>query len=124
LISRLAVYTKNPDREIVKAQKIYFSDSGLVNILTETSSGAKFENTLFNQLRHQGKIRYYSLKTGREIDFILNDNLAIEAKENPTATDRQKLADLAETAGLKNYRLIGRHQSPKFTNYIWGGDIR
>ncbi|HHD92287.1 MAG TPA: ATP-binding protein, partial [Candidatus Portnoybacteria bacterium] len=39
LIKRLSVFSKNPDREIVKAQKIYFCDSGLAGILADLDSG-------------------------------------------------------------------------------------
>lgn len=124
LIARLPVHTRNPDREIVKAQKIYFSDSGLVGILADVGSGAKFENAVFSQLRHKGELRYYALKTGREIDFVLNGLFALEVKETPTSFDQTELAELSKAANIKKSRLIGRFASPKFTNYIWGGEIR
>lgn len=124
LIARLAVHTKNPDREIVKATKLYFSDPGLVGILADVASGTKFENAVFCQLRQLGKISYYALKTGHEIDFVVDKKLALEAKETPTSTDLSTLAALAKSAGLKTSHLIGRYSSPKFNNYLWGGDIR
>ena len=80
LISRLPVFTKNNDREIVKARKVYFCDNGLVEILAENSSGAKFENAVFCQLRQLGDLRYYALKNGREIDFVLDKKIALEVK--------------------------------------------
>lgn len=123
LIARVPVYTHNRDREIVKAQKIYFSDTGLANILAEPGSGAQFENTLFTQLRHKGDLRYFALKTGREIDFVL-DKTALEAKENPTESDKKNLENLSKLAGLAAFQVIGRYQSPMFKDYIWGGDIR
>lgn len=124
LIFRVPVHTKNIDREIVKAEKIYFCDNGLLGVLADTDSGSKFENAVFNQLRHHGEIRYWSLKNGREIDFILDEKTALETKETPTDSDKKNLAKLAILAGLKKNRLIGRHPSPSFENYIWGGDIR
>lgn len=123
LLARLSVHTKNVDKEIVKAKKLYFVDSGLVGILADVNSGTKFENAAFSQLRHCGELRYYGLKNGREIDFILNNKIALEAKETPTETDLSELKSLSETAGLKKCRLIGRHQSPKFDDYIWGGAV-
>ena len=124
LISLVPVFTRNIDREIVKAEKIYFCDNGLLGILADTSSGSKFENTVFNQLRHHGGIRYWSLKNGREIDFILDKKTALETKETPTDSDQKNLAKLAKLTGLKKFRLIGRHSSPTFEDYVWGGDIR
>lgn len=124
VICRLPVFTKRPDREIAKAQKLYFCDNGIVNILAQNSSGAQFENAVFNQLRPRGELRYYALKTGREIDFILNKQTALECKETPAQQDLRKLGALAKIAGIKKYELIGRHASPKFSAFIWGGMIR
>ena len=124
LIYRTSVYTHNTDREIVKAKKIHFCDNGLLSVLAENSSGAKFENAIFNQLRHSGDIRYYALKDGSEIDFILDKSVALETKESPTKADQKNLARLSTIAGLKKYRLIGRKNVPGFDDYIWGGDIK
>lgn len=123
LIQTVAVYTRNADREIVKARKLYFCDTGLANILTPIGTGAQFENTVFNQLARVGRVRYYSLKNGREIDFILNEEYAVEVKETPTEIDLNKLKTISNTAGLKKYFLIGKNKSPKFRKYIWGGDL-
>lgn len=124
IIFRVPVFTNKTDREIIKAKKLYFCDNGLLAILSDISSGAKFENALFLQLKHLGNIQYYSLKTGREIDFIFNKKIALESKETPTLTDKGDLENLAKLAGIKDARLIGRHPSPKFNDYIWGGEIR
>ncbi len=121
LIYTVPVYTKNIDREIVKSRKLYFCDTGLANTLADLSSGAQFENTLFNQLARLGQIQYFALKTGHEIDFILDANLAIEAKETPIAEDLTRLDQMANNAGVTNFKLVGRHKSPKFTNYTWAG---
>ena len=123
LIHTISVFTKNVDREIVKSRKLYFCDTGLANILAELSSGAQFENTLYNQLARKDLVQYYALKSGQEIDFILGGTLAIEAKETPTHMDLASLTRTSSTIGLPNFRLVGRHQSPKFTNYVWGGSI-
>ena len=124
LLSRVPVLSKSPDREIVKARKIYFCDNGIAGILSDLDSGSKFENAVYNQLRHFGKIRYYSLKSGREIDFILDGREAFEVKETPLEQDGKKLKALAKDAGVGRSRLIGRYDVPDFSDYIWGGDIR
>jgi len=123
LVRTVPVYTRNVDREIVKARKLYFCDTGLANTLSELSSGAQFENTLFNQLAGLGQVQYFALKTGHEIDFILDGTVAIEAKETPIAGDLSRLAQMARSAGISHVRLVGRHISPKFTGYAWAGSI-
>ncbi len=124
LISRIPVFTNNPDREIVKAEKLYFCDSGLLGILADVGGGAKFENAVFCQLRQLGDIKYYSLKNGREIDFILDKKTAFEVKETPIYSDKNDLAEIAKLANVKNFRLVGKNLSPDFDDYIWAGDIR
>lgn len=123
LISLVPVFTRNKDREIVKAKKIYFSDNGLASMLADIDSGSKFENAIFNQLRHKGEVRYYALKTGREVDFILDGAVAFEAKEAPTQDDAKALANLARMARISNRFLVGRRNTPNFDEYVWGGDI-
>ncbi len=124
VIHRLPVLAKRPDREIAKAQKIYLCDTGILNILVEASGGVQFENAVFNQLRQSGKLQYYALKTGREIDFILDGAVALECKETPTSQNLRDLENLARIAGIKKIKLIGRHKSPKFDNFLWGGMIK
>jgi predicted AAA+ superfamily ATPase len=124
LIKRVPVFTRNADREIAKAQKLYFIDSGLANVLADLDAGAKFENAVLNQLARQGQVRYYALKGGQEIDFIFKNKFALEAKETPAESDQSDLIRLAKIAGLNGFRLVGKNISPKFKDYIWGGSIR
>lgn len=123
LIKRVSVIIKSPEKEIVKAKKLYFLDNGLAGILSDLSSGAKFENAIFNQLVAQAEVRYYSRKNGREIDFIFNNKFGFEVKEKPIVGDSKDLNELADLAGIKKTRLIGRHLSPDYDDYIWGGEI-
>lgn len=124
IIARIPVAARNPDREIVKAKKLYFCDNGILNALENVSGGVKFENAVFSQLRSKGQLAYYALKTGREIDFILNKEAAIEVKETPVDTDKFALEELAKRAGFKSARLIGRSAVSHFTDYTWAGEIR
>lgn len=123
LIQTVSVYTRNAEREIVKARKLYFCDTGLANILSEIGSGAQFENTVYNQLARIGQVQYYSLKNGNEIDFIFDEKISLEVKETPTENDLHKLQSISKIADIKKHYLIGRHKSPKFDKYIWGGNI-
>jgi hypothetical protein len=64
------------------------------------------------------------MKDGREIDFILDDKIALEAKETPTDSDLNNLRKMAENLSITKYMLVGKNNSPKFNKYIWGGSIR
>lgn len=124
LLTRLPVVAKRPDREIVKAKKLYFTDNGLAGFLADLSSGTKFENAIFNQLRGGGDLRYFSLKSGAEIDFVIGGKVALEVKETPAEFDLSSLTKLAAGIGINECHLIGRKLPPKFKDFIWGGDIK
>jgi len=129
LISRVPVLAtpNNANREIIKAQKFYFSDNGFLSVLADSSNQSKFENAIFTQLRDLGTLKYYQLKNGAKIDFILKSKtqtIALEVKETPLKQEGAKLEKLASFAKIKNSRLIGRLAVANFKNYIWGGEIR
>ena len=124
IIQRISVTSKNPDREIVKAKKLFFCDNGILNRLAKVSGGVLFENAIYNQLHHFGTLNYYALKTGHEIDFILNNNNAFEVKETATPHDWLQLVKLSKNIGLNNYTIISNHPPRNVENVIWGGSIK
>ena len=124
LIRTIPVLSASPDREIVKAKKVYFLDNGIASSFGELGSGAKFENAVFNQLMHKGEVAYYQLKTGREIDFILDQFQCFEVKETATESDLKNVQSLAQNLKIDNSYVIGRHPSKIFDGFIWGGFLR
>lgn len=123
LIHQVPVFSKNPDVEISKQKKFYFTDSGMANHLAQVSSGILFENCIAMQLSHLGNISYYRKKTGQEIDFILNKTIAIEVKETPTLSDLRILKSRANQIGLIKSYLVGCFMPSKFNEFVWGGSI-
>lgn len=124
IIKTLPVYALNPDREIVKARKLYFLDNGLANISARLSSGAAFENAVFNQLLHFGDLAYYQLKNGNEIDFILDKKQGFEVKETGNKSDYDKLMQLAGNLQINQGNVICRNNTNKVDGLIWAGMIR
>ncbi|MDR6808999.1 putative AAA+ superfamily ATPase [Dyadobacter sp. BE34] len=124
LIRTIPVIANSPDREIVKAKKIYFLDNGIASLAGELSSGSKFENAVFNQLMHLGEVAYYQLKTGREIDFILDQKQCFEVKETATEADLKNTASLARNLDISESYVIGRHPVRVFEGFIWGGFLQ
>jgi predicted AAA+ superfamily ATPase len=123
LIRTIPVTTVSPDREIVKARKLYFLDNGIASLYAGLSSGSKFENAVFNQLLAIGNLSYYSLKTGREIDFILDKKIAFEVKETATEKHLRRIASLAKNLGIDEVYVVGRTAEHVFPGFIWGGFI-
>lgn len=124
LIRTVPVLAKSPDREIVKARKLYFLDNGIAAVAGDLGSGARFENAIFNQLLHKGDIAYYQLKNGREIDFILDQAIGFEVKETAAESDLKQVQILGKNLDLRQHYVVGRHPLRTFDGYIWGGSIR
>jgi predicted AAA+ superfamily ATPase len=117
-------FVTNPDREIALQNKIYFTDNGFLQLFETISSGASFENAIYNQMRLIGKLRYYAKRSGQEIDFIFNSERAIEVKETATEHDLKILKNRSKSIGLTNYNLIGRNlPGSLFRTFVWGGAI-
>lgn len=123
LVRTVPVLSNSPDREITKARKLYFLDNGIASSVAELSSGSKFENAVFNQLLHRGTIHYYQLKSGKEIDFVLDKQYAIEVKETATADDIKQVSSLAANLDIDNCYVVGRTPVNVFPQFIWGGYI-
>lgn len=123
LVRTIPVLSNSPDREITKARKLYFLDNGIASSVAELSSGSKFENAVFNQLLHRGTIHYYQLKSGKEIDFVLDKQYAIEVKETAMADDIKQVSSLAANLDIDNCYVVGRTPVNVFPQFIWGGYI-
>jgi len=100
IIQLLQPYHKNFNKKITKAQKIYFTDTGLLchllgvhskeHIALHPLRGAIYENLVFNELLknnvnsgNRWNIWYWRDNHGTEIDFLLEratEITAIEAK--------------------------------------------
>lgn len=102
-------FTKNIDKEISQQPKIYFADNGLLNVLSgeSISSGQILENSVATQLRNTHRLNYYQKKNGQEIDFILNEKIAVEVKETPILQDLKVLHARATELKLKERFLVG-----------------
>ncbi len=81
IVFRVAPYSKNIARSILKEPKIYFYDNGLV----EGDEGKKFENLVaISLLKHvlarneylgeNNQLKYLRTKNGKEVDFSLVDS--------------------------------------------------
>ncbi|MCY4656355.1 MAG: DUF4143 domain-containing protein [Gammaproteobacteria bacterium] len=92
----LPSFRRRPKRRVTQLPKFYFSDVGVVNVLSRrneleresVSFGHAFENWVFHELqtymeytKNRERITYWRLSSGNEVDFIIGDmRIAIEAK--------------------------------------------
>jgi len=83
IISSISPFYTNPDKELRKMPKIYFTDTGLRNMLVNDFStlgnridkGELVENMFYLSLLQSRtlstKIHYWKTRQGREVDFVL-----------------------------------------------------
>ena len=117
----LPPYKKTTKRKSVSMQKFYFFDIGIANALTEqwnimegtTEFGRRFEHFIFNELHAYLKyteddrnICFWRSKNHKEVDFVIGDNLAVEAKAGEVRPrDLKGLKALSEEVPLK-YKIL------------------
>ncbi|SDE05220.1 ATP-binding protein [Niabella drilacis] len=125
LIYQLTPFTHNIDKEISQQRKLYFSDTGLLNVLggNQLSAGQVFENAVAAQLKPMGVLQYYQKKSGQEIDFIYNQKMAIEVKETPVQQDHNALVLRAVSIGITESLVAGFRPAPTFTDFMWAGAV-
>ncbi len=99
-------YTQSIDRSIAGGKKIYFSDSGILNLVTKTNPGQLLETTVANQLINHGTLAFYNKRNTAEIDFILNNEIALEVKQKAIEPDLNKLKKLAQNLKIEQYYII------------------
>ena len=99
-------FSASIDRSVAGGKKVYFTDTGILNLVAKVSSGQLLEVAVANQLNAFGEISFYNKRNTAEIDFILNKEIAFEVKQKAIAPDMQKLQKLSESIGIKQYYIV------------------
>ena len=99
-------FTRSVDRSVAGGKKVYFSDTGILNLVCKTSQGQLLETAVANQLQYYGQLSYYNKRNTAEIDFILNQEIALEVKQKAIEGDLRKLSNLAQSLQLERYFIL------------------
>jgi len=148
----LSSYTSTVKRKAVETAKFYFFDIGVVRtlrrlpaILSESSDfGEFFEHYIFMELkawidyrRPSSRLSYWRSLSGYEVDFVIDDDVAVEVKSVTIAHDKHLLGlrALREEGRIKRFFLVCRESRPRkvdgidilpwreFLGRLWAGDI-
>ena len=118
IIKLIRPYSRNVRSELFKTPKIFFYDTGLMQMLwlkelQKQLLGQVFETSVFAELvKKYGveKVFYWRTADKKEIDFILrvkNEVLPIEAKMNFSQFKPTPIKYFLEKYNLKDYRVAG-----------------
>ncbi|MBB71128.1 MAG: ATPase [Legionellales bacterium] len=119
----LPAWTKSTKRKAISTAKFYYFDIGVKNTLANIKSidpnsdlyGKAFEHLIACELRayisyrrKHAALRYWQAKSGYEVDFIIEDDIAIEIKSTKRVHDKhlKGLKALAEEQIVKQYYLV------------------
>ncbi len=134
IIQLLQPFYKNFNKKIVKAPKIYFTDTGLLCYLLGINStetlvlhplrGAIFENLIYNELfknnannNYSSKIWFWRDNHGTEIDFLLESGTDMSALEVKSAKN-------IHSEYLNNLRKFNKYNPDIKEMYlVYDGDI-
>lgn len=102
----LPKYSKSADRRVAGGKKVYFSDTGILNMVAKVTPGQLLETAVANQLEQYGDVSFYNKRNTAEIDFILNKSVAIEVKQKAIEADLTRLAKISEQLALSKYYVV------------------
>lgn len=111
-------YSKSIDRSVAGGKKVYFSDTGILNLVAKVTHGQLLETGVANQLANYGELSFYNKRNKSEIDFILNKEIAFEVKQKASEADLKKLQNLSKEVGIEKLYLISNSFS-EITNAIY-----
>lgn len=112
-IRLLPRFSKSIDRAVAGGKKVYFTDTGLLNVIGKVSEAVIFENAVINQLSCYGKVSFYNKRNTAEIDAILDNHTAFEVKLTGTERDFSKLSILSSELGIPQSFVISKKLQEK-----------
>ena len=112
-IKLLPKYSKNLDRSIAGGRKVYFSDTGMLQLVAAVNEGQILENAVVNQLDSYGELSFYNYRNTKEIDLILNKKTALEIKMSGSDQDLHNLKKLAGSLEIKDAYVISKKYKEK-----------
>lgn len=107
-IKLLPKYSKSIDRSIAGGKKIYFSDTGILKIISSVNDGQLLENAVVNQLDFYGDLSFYNYRNTREIDLILNKKISLEIKLSGGDYDKRHLQKISQNLGIEEFYVVSK----------------
>ena len=105
-LKMIGKYTSNIDKSVAGGKKIYFSDTGILNLVAKVTNGQLLETTVANQLKYYGELSFYNKRNTAEIDFVLNKDIAFEVKQKAAPNDLKRLKSLSNQLGIDKYYIL------------------
>jgi len=103
-ISLLSRHSASIDRQAAGSKKLFFCDSGIAHALGRISQGQLLEQSVFQNLQLDHTLNFYHKDGASEIDFIVNNKIALEVKLSMSQRDIANLKRRSESLRVsENY---------------------
>ncbi len=127
-------YSRNIRMELFKLPKIFFYDTGLMQMLwlkrlQREIIGNVFETAIFSELAKKfgvDAVHYWRTKDKKEVDFILtlkDEVVPVEAKLNFGQFNPSAMDYFISRYGVHSRKVVGLNGTPKGADYIYPWDI-
>ena len=152
LAREVPVWRKGRSRKTVETAKFYMFDTGVTRRLSGRKElvrgtpeyGHAFESWIMHEIasyldafRRDAEIAYWRTRTNLEVDFVVNDDVAIEAKttRNATKDDLKGLRAIGDEGTFRHRILVSYEPRPRevdgisilpwrsFIDRLWSGDL-
>lgn len=109
VIRLLPRYAKGIDKSVAGGRKVYFSDTGFLQVMGNVNDAQLFENAIVNQLCLYGDVSFYNKRNTAEIDVILDKKISFEVKLKGSKQDYIKLEKLSQKLSLSEKYIISKY---------------
>ena len=152
LAREVPVWRKGRSRKTVETAKFYMFDTGVTRRLSGRKElvrgtpeyGHAFESWIMHEIasysdafRRDAEIAYWRTRTNLEVDFVVNEDVAIEAKttHNATKDDLKGLRAIGDEGTFRHRILVSGEPRPRevdgisilpwrnFIDRLWSGDL-
>jgi len=106
-------YSGSINRQAAGSRKLFLCDGGIANILGKSSEGQLFEQSVFQNVRPDHKLAFYSKENGAEIDFIIDGKIALESKITGSQQDIATLRSRSKSINLTESYIVTYQYSDK-----------
>ncbi len=110
-ISFLSKFSSSIDRQAAGTQKLFLCDVGIVNNLGKASEGQLLEQAIFQNLHLDHSLHFYNKDGKSEIDFIVDEKVALEVKTSASKRDIDHLKRRSQSLNLPEAYIISKEYS-------------
>lgn len=134
IIKLLAPFSSSPKVEVVKAPKIFFFDTGLLQMLrfkrlNTEPAGNVFETSVFSEIvkKHSARdVNYWRNRNQNEIDFVLNIRgkiLPVEVKSDFMNYRRGALSFFCKKYNAADYKIAGLRGGKRDAHCVYPWEV-